>query len=277
MSHVAVRFGPANALVGVVTTPTESRRTRRKTGVLILNAGVVHRAGPNRLHTSLAIRLSHHGFTVLRFDYSGIGDSDRNPEHGSLIARNLRETQAAMNWLGREYGIEDFIVVGLCSGADNAVRVAAADARIIGLGLLDGYAYHTPASRRLTRGETRRKLTSVSGLARVFSRLCKKLLFANRGKTDAGTLGLMLKPPQADAEGELLALVNRGVQLLCVYTPELGVYKYADQFFDFFPTLVAADRVRIEFFEQADHIFTQQRHQLALSDVMAAWAMESCV
>ncbi len=277
MSHVAVRFGPANALVGVVTTPTESGRTRRKTGVLILNAGVIHRAGPNRLHTSLAIRLCRHGFTVLRFDYSGIGDSNRNPEQGSLVARTLRETQAAMNWLDSEYGIEEFMVVGLCSGADNAVRVAAADPRIVGLGLLDGYAYHTPASRRLTWGETRRRLTSVSGLARVLARLFKKLLLRKRDKTDAGTLGLMLKPPKADAEGELLALVNRGVQILCVYTPELGVYKYADQFFDFFPSLVDDHRVRIEFFEQADHIFTQQRHQVALSDIMAAWAMESCV
>src|SRR5689334_20064244 len=67
----AIVFGGDVRLVGIVTTPAETRADR--TGVILLNAGVVHRVGPNRLYVTLARRLAQAGLTVLRFDHSGIG------------------------------------------------------------------------------------------------------------------------------------------------------------------------------------------------------------
>lgn len=75
----AHRFGRASHLVGVVGLPD----TRRAAiGVIVLNAGLVHRVGPFRLHVELTRRINATGYATLRFDLSTLGDSAAAP--GSL-------------------------------------------------------------------------------------------------------------------------------------------------------------------------------------------------
>ncbi len=74
MRERAVVFGDPPDLVGVLTEPDGVCRDR---GVIILNAGIIHRVGPNRLHVRMARALASLGFPVLRFDFSGQGDSGR--------------------------------------------------------------------------------------------------------------------------------------------------------------------------------------------------------
>ena len=66
-----MRFGPDEQLVGILTHPEAASST----AVTILNAGVLHRIGPHRLHVLLARRLAELGFHALRLDLGGIGDS----------------------------------------------------------------------------------------------------------------------------------------------------------------------------------------------------------
>src|SRR5690606_23743533 len=75
MRESAVLFGPTRSLVGVVTEPAAGSARPDAPAVLILNSGLVHRVGPKRLHVRLARRLAGLGFTCMRIDLSGIGDS----------------------------------------------------------------------------------------------------------------------------------------------------------------------------------------------------------
>src|SRR5690606_33422878 len=80
--EVAQDLGPDRDLVAIRTAPETGRAA---IGVVLLNAGVVHRVGPHRLNVSLARRLAGVGLTSWRVDLSGIGDS--RPIPGRLTFR----------------------------------------------------------------------------------------------------------------------------------------------------------------------------------------------
>ncbi|HHO68021.1 MAG TPA: alpha/beta hydrolase, partial [Gammaproteobacteria bacterium] len=73
MKERVVTFGPERNLVGVLTQPDQ---VRPDLPVLVfLNAGLLHRVGPYRMHVDLARQLAARGYASLRFDLSGRGDS----------------------------------------------------------------------------------------------------------------------------------------------------------------------------------------------------------
>ena len=78
MNEMVVSIGTNDALVGVYTAP--ACETSRDTPgdaptVILLNAGVVHRSGPFRLHVEVARRLASLGYPCFRFDLAYLGDS----------------------------------------------------------------------------------------------------------------------------------------------------------------------------------------------------------
>ncbi|MGH7928173.1 MAG: alpha/beta hydrolase, partial [Candidatus Binatia bacterium] len=75
MREEALLLGKTRSLVGILTDPPEAKRSTRLPGIILLNAGIIHRVGPNRMHVKIARTLAPMGFVVVRFDFSGIGDS----------------------------------------------------------------------------------------------------------------------------------------------------------------------------------------------------------
>jgi len=75
MREEAVLFGKTRSLVGIITDPHTVVNAHNHPAIVLLNAGVLHRVGPNRLYVKIARKLASAGFVVLRFDLSGIGDS----------------------------------------------------------------------------------------------------------------------------------------------------------------------------------------------------------
>src|SRR5215472_19382863 len=73
MTEEAVQFGSLRSLAGIVSSTSE--KNEDKPGVILLNPGIVHRVGPGRIYVKIARALAAKGFVVLRFDFSGIGDS----------------------------------------------------------------------------------------------------------------------------------------------------------------------------------------------------------
>src|SRR5690606_3214765 len=117
----AIALGVEANLIGILSEPegalpasASPTRTPRPV-VIFLNAGVLHRVGPHRLHVNLARRLAARGLSSLRLDLSGIGDSRSVP--GSLAFRDsaVADARAAMDQLGAELGAQRFILFGLCS------------------------------------------------------------------------------------------------------------------------------------------------------------------
>ena len=252
-SETAHRFG--EGLVGVVTRPSADTA---KVGVLLLNAGLTRHTGPFRVHVELARALAARGFAVLRFDQSGLGDSAL-PGKASGERRH-RETDAAMRLLAQEAGVERFVLCGLCSGADDAFHVGAADPRVAGAILLDGVAYPTPGfwlrhalPRLLNFGKVLRYLTS-------------------RRSAGPSLANFRDWPARAQARQMLAGMVERGTPLLFVFTG--GAYHYFNHRAQLAASLgraAASPRVSLEFWREYDHTFFLRKHRRVLQARILAW------
>ena len=139
MREEAVHFGASKSLVGVVTDPAEDGSSRP--AVILLNSGIIHRVGPNRLYVTLARRLAQAGFVVLRFDLSGIGDSIIRRDNVPFERSSVQETQEAMAYLAATRGVDRFLLAGICTGAVVAYHTARADQRVVGALLINGQGY----------------------------------------------------------------------------------------------------------------------------------------
>jgi len=132
----AVLFGEKKSLVGVVTDPTRVTGNPRA-AVLLLNPGIVHRVGPGRIYVKIARALAAMGFVVLRFDFSGIGDSAVRHDNLRFEKSAVRETQEAMKFLKSSKGVEHFILLGGCSGALISFETACCDEQVLGAVLIN--------------------------------------------------------------------------------------------------------------------------------------------
>ena len=89
MKEHAIVFGREATSVGIVTEPAAKHTSPSLPAVVILNSGVIHRVGPNRIYVALARDLAALGFPVLRFDLSGIGGQLCSQPH-ALLHRHCR-------------------------------------------------------------------------------------------------------------------------------------------------------------------------------------------
>ena len=137
MKEEAILFGEAESLIGILTDPPARDGTLPKTAVVLLNPGIVHRVAPGRIYVKMARVLAGMGFVVLRFDFSGIGDSPARYDHLPFDKSAVRETQDAMRLLQTTRGIDRFILLGGCSGARVALQTACCDQRVVGALLIN--------------------------------------------------------------------------------------------------------------------------------------------
>jgi len=244
-------FGPGNNLLGIVTMPTEP--VPRTPAVLLLNAGLLHRVGPNRLNVELARSLAEVGVTSLRFDMAGVGDSELQVGGMLDIERSRQDVIDAMDGLSSSHGARRFVVVGLCTGAYNAFRAALVDERVVGCVLLDGYSYPT------ARSKIRHYRTRVFQARRWIGFLRRKLGVEATADDQSGDLIIFENEyvSRERFEGELGALLARDVQMLMIYT-EMGplAFNYPEQIHDAFPDLALDRGVDVRYYRGADHTFT---------------------
>ncbi|MEZ5490841.1 MAG: hypothetical protein R3F50_11035 [Gammaproteobacteria bacterium] len=133
MTESAALFGARRALAGVLTQGDSSAEF----AVILLNAGMIHSAGPGRLSVKLARELTKNlGITSVRFDLSGLGDSPVRADSLSIFEIATTEPQEIMDDLQRR-GFKQFILIGLCSGAYCAFKTAIKDARVVAAVLIN--------------------------------------------------------------------------------------------------------------------------------------------
>jgi pimeloyl-ACP methyl ester carboxylesterase len=273
VSDRAVVFG--GGLSGIVTEPDGPAA---RTGVLILSAGILHRVGPNRLHVRLARALAQAGFPVLRFDFSGIGESGVT-SGGSYEERINREASAAMDVLAA-LGAERFLLFGLCSGADNAFRIALADSRVKGAILVQIFSFTSPRyalehyARRFVQPTTWvRVLRGRIALADTGAGLLRTLRrSAPRGDPDDPARFWQM-PPATAIVADVRTLLRRGVELLFIYSrPSPADHNFRAILKREMATPEAMARVEVEVFTGSDHTFTPLAHQARLVERVVAWA-----
>lgn len=267
-------FGDEENLVAIVSEPSPPGQVPC---VLILNAGVLHRVGPHRLHVHLARSLAALGHRVARLDLSGIGDSRALPGRMTFRESSVADIRTTLDSLVVEGDSAEFILFGICSGADNALAAAQVDPRIRGLVLVDPPAYATPGSKlrhargRLEGGRAWLHLPMRVALAalRRGVKVLNTKLFRTRSSMQAAEGGREL-PPIEEYRRQLNALVQRGIRILAIHSGALGVrYNHEGQLFEAFPELKG--RVDCAYFPDANHTFTELSAQAALQACVTGW------
>lgn len=275
-----MRFGPDQRLVGILSAPSETRPGAPH--VVFVNAGIVHRVGPNRLYVDLARKLAARGFPVLRFDLSGLGDSASLSTSASVADAAVTDVQSAFNALESSRQAKRFIVAGLCLGANYSFLTATADDRVAGVLAVDPTVARTPRGRLVHLGRRALHLATLRELVSlrhpIWRRSMARLrdaapeLAADQGaRPGAGAQSSM--PTRASAEAEMQRLIDRGVRLMVVFTGGVNnVYNYREQLFDLLPGLNFRDRLQLEYMPDTDHSVSDRASRATLLAAAESWA-----
>lgn len=272
MRERAVRLGKTASLIGVLAEPRRGTDAARP-GVIFLNSGILHHVGACRLHVRLARRLADAGFSSLRFDLSGIGDSEARKDSLTFEQSAALEVQEVMDYLTTTKGVREFILIGLCSGADMGFNVSQADKRVIGLVQLDAYAYRTPGYYLRYYAP---RLLSVQ----VWTSFIKRKLGLTSGYSKGPEPGADYVrpeyrrrfPPQTQVAAGLRTLTQRGVDLLYLFSGgQPDHYNHRGQYVRSFRDVDFGGRIQVEYYGDADHLFSGMEHQRLVDDVITAW------
>ncbi|HID07277.1 MAG TPA: alpha/beta fold hydrolase, partial [Armatimonadetes bacterium] len=143
----------------IVTIPTErgwlrgilNSSSNSPLGIIFLHGWSGNRAGPHQMFVKLARRLYGAGYTTLRFDFYGRGESAGEIANGTLLTM-IQDAQVAVDWLVERTNVQRCILLGICSGGEVAVG-AALHPDVVGIVL-----WSTPIFARLReRGRALRK------------------------------------------------------------------------------------------------------------------------
>ena len=267
--------GPDKSLVAAVTEPVRGAGMNAAPVIVILNTGIIHRVGHQRKFVILARELAARGYLVVRFDFGGIGDSERRTDNLSALEGCLDDIRVILDWLEASRGHRRSILLGLCSGADHAIIYAGSDPRVVGAGLLDPMIpptrrfYLQYILHRLTR--PRSWLSFITGNGHLFATIRTRLLKPKSGEGHPGSPGdervrLFLKDVYARA-------IENNVQLLSVLTgaSDTRQSSYREQILDAFPELDLSPLLRAEFFEDSDHLFLFEHDRKRLNAIIIDW------
>ena len=272
VQEVSALFGPDQALIGILTLPAAGV-AQSPVAFLMLNAGAIYRVGPHRINVKLARRLSQMGFTSLRFDLSGLGDSRGSTERAHYRDQAIQDMRAAMDHVQSSTGIERFIVFGICSGAINGYELAMADDRVVGLTLLDGFMFPSTWTRWQRRWHRLRAVpVNPAMFERTWRWLKRKASDAGRPAGMFATDALALTAPKFEAG--MNALIARGVSTYLIYSATLQLVDPGRAQLDAFGKGSFVDKLKYEFLAEVDHTVTSLAAQRKLIDAVCRWVGE---
>lgn len=257
-------------LVGIRTRPASDDGPERPT-IVLLNAGILHHVGPNRLHVLAARRFAEAGYTTLRFDFSGLGDSARREQALERREAIAHDTQDIFDHARSRWGTRSFVCMGLCAGADNALRAAVRDPDVHGVVLLDASAWRT-------KGWQRRHLSRAMGHALThpgtWPRRFRRLIVGEGPEQSAERpeqfrSGYLHRDEMAP---DLRTLIERGVELCWIFTGAWDAHINAtEQLFELFPDVTFPDGMTLIRRAEADHTFSAPAERAWLLDQVVEW------
>lgn len=263
--QTAHRFGREGHLAGVITLP--DGEPMRDVGVVIPNAGYIHHVGPWQLHVDLARRLAAAGVPSVRFDLSGLGDSESPRRGDSPAARTRADIADAIDLLTDECRVRRVVVAGLCSGAVDSHRAALAEDRICGAALLDPPAYPNLLYHVIYWSE---RLLNPARVLRFVRRRFRQA--AARGQS--GASGVVAEPyrPMSAQEfaAEIETATQRGVEYLFCYS---GVqeYRYRRQLYTILTPATPLERIAVYHFPRLEHTPILIEDRRIIADTLLNW------
>jgi dienelactone hydrolase len=275
----AVSFGARARLAGVLTLPAAGARTDTP-AVMLWNVGLHHHVGPYRFHVDLARELARHGFLSLRFDLSGLGDSEVRRDALGEMERALDDLREAARLLEQREGRTRVVPVGFCSSVDAAHNFALADDRVAGVCFIEGYAHRTPGFyaryplRLLDRARWRRLVARKIPNSLRGAPLIRRLGRIPLVNPDDGVYRREYPPPE-QLQRDYGALAAKGTRMLFVYVGKDANYNHREQLFEFADAPGLAPLVDIEYYGNADHTFYLPENRAAAVRRVCSWADEA--
>lgn len=281
-----VKFGKTKSLVGVVTVPWTEHRIRR-TAVILLNSGIIHRVGPGGLYVNAARRLARCGFIVLRFDLSGIGDSPVRADNVPFIRSSVEETQDAIELLVDNYAVERTLLMGICTGAVVSYRTTLVDERVGGTLLINAQGFIPEATQEISDYINTRKSARYLFGSALFNPRSWSKLFAGRVEYRSIFRALSTRlfnkqstkssrsPEVTEIATSLKTLSARGTELFFLYSQgdpgidELSIILGRD-----LDGLRTHKHVRYQIVKGADHMFTLLDKQAEFLQLVENWVKE---
>ncbi len=258
-------------MFGVFTRPVAETTGARDLPVFVfLSAGLLHRVGPMRLYVRLARELATLGFSSLRVDLSGIGDSPRSQSPTNQHAVTT-DYEAIVAVLESRLGTVSIILGGLCSAADNGIRLTAGDPRVVGMLLLDPVCFAKGFRRRKIVAKYADPRRYIGWLKRQF-RTAAGSVRDRRNRVDL--MALRDIPTDGQLQAAFAAVRERGGRVLTVFSQH-AFDNYCDQRGHLARTVGTDGYERFcteLLWPHAEHEYMLDVHRRQLIDVVRNWA-----
>jgi pimeloyl-ACP methyl ester carboxylesterase len=280
VNEKALLMGKAAPVVAVVTEPDALDRSRP--AFLILNSGLVNHIGPERVYVRAARRMAELGCLAVRMDHRGIGDSDRRRDDLPFFQGAVEEIIEVMDEVTATWGVDRFVLMGICSGAEFSFAMGLRDERVVGTVLINGggqaggvdFNRHVH-SKKLFERYFKYSIFSGEAWGRALTgRIDYGKLFAviqHKFKRAVGAGKEVESTSQRMAAG-FHALVERGTNVLLIFsggdTALLGIdLVLGDQR----GALEATGRLTSRTIENTDHTLSLWDSQMELCDTLERW------
>jgi pimeloyl-ACP methyl ester carboxylesterase len=270
----ALLLGERRSLVSVIARPRVPGRADLP-AIVILNTGIVHRVGHHRMYVTLSRRLAASGYTVVRFDQSGLGDSGPRSDHLPPLPAGLADIKEVLDALQKSHQVSRFILTGLCSGADQSVLYGHTDARVVGLVIMDPTIPPTPRYylyyilRRMRQLQNWINfMTGRSGLVRMAAAHLRNSMRPQNRARPPTLQNLQFSPYLAQCYA---ATAARGMKILAAFTALSPRHAYERQILDAFPEVSESGSLQLQYFSESDHLFSAASDRARLFRVIDSW------
>jgi pimeloyl-ACP methyl ester carboxylesterase len=175
-----------------------------------------------------------------------VGDSAQELSGRPLVERTRSEIHAAVDELCAHHALTGVALGGLCSGAEDAFRAAAADPRITRVVLLDPFAYRTRGwAPRHFAFRVGRRVLRAAGLYEPLN--------APQTRREERAVSYRYMP-HTESEAILRTLLARNVMVHFIYTAGMREhFNHPGQLRAQFADVDFRDRVTLDYFPHVDH------------------------
>ena len=276
MIEQACQYGEQDRLCGVLTLP-DSQAAPRQVFVLV-SAGFTSNIGPFRLYTNLARDLAKQGVATFRFDLGGIGDSEQIDLGLPVSARTMLDIRTTLDYLSGRFEDAEFVLGGLCSGAEDSFRYADQDDRVAGLFLIDPHAYRT-AGWKIRNQFGRYLFIRIAIRAVRILRKIRSLVARQDAPVESG-----YKPGLVDyqymgrdeSSDILKRLIKRQVRLHYLYTGgRIEYFNHRGQFYDMFPDVTFDGSEAVTYLPHIEHVQVFEQDRELVLDAARRWFKDS--
>ncbi len=279
VDETVVRFAcEQSRLWGILSQPAAQASA---IAILILVGGPQYRVGSHRQFVLLARALARAGYASLRFDYTGMGDSEGEMRGFDSAGPDVH---AGLDALARHCpGASRIVVWGLCDAASAALMFAAQDARVAGIVAANPWARseaslaaatvkHYYASRLVQREFWTKLLRGDLRLGASLGELWANLRRVHRARspgeggapTGAACYQDAMAAGLARLRGRLLLILSGNdltAKEFLEYTQSSGVWR----------GLLSDPKVTRVDLAQADHTFSQRQWLHAAEEATIDW------